>query len=424
MKPTALDGLVAESTGLGAAMTPESLRLWQLAELRKTIAHALAGSQFYGRRLAGIDPASVRSYFDLAKLPFTTAADLRNSAEALLAVGSRDVSRVVTLTTSGTTGESKRIFFTDEDEEQTVDFFAVGMSDIAPKTGVTLVLLGSSNPGSVGDLLSRGLEKTGRKALLCGHSGTKAEVLQLLRGEDCQCVVGPPTLVNKLAASGAVPSVKSVLLSADYIPDPIVSSIASHWKCEVFTHYGLTESCFGGCVECHAHDGMHIRENELLFEIIEPSSGRQLPPGETGEIVFSTLRRKGMPLIRFRTGDRGRLLSGRCRCGSCLQRLDKIRGRLGNEIMLPDGRSVSIHMLDETLFTFDGLLDYDVELNDDVLRLDVELADQLQLPAFRSFADKSLPLKCEIRPALFPLFRGPRKRTIRTNRAAVRRRLW
>jgi phenylacetate-CoA ligase len=413
VKPIALDGFVAESTGLGPAMTLESLRFWQLAELRKTIAHA-AGSLFYGRRLAGVDPASIQNYSDLAKLPFTTVADLRNNPEELLAVGSRDVSRVVTLTTSGTTGNSKRVFFTDEDEERTVDFFAAGMSDIAPKAGVTMVLLGSSNPGGVGDLLSRGLAKTGRKALLCGCPGTTAEVLRLLREGDCQCVVGPPVLVNKLAASGAAPSVKAVLLSADYIPGPIVNFIAARWNCEVFAHYGLTESCFGGCVECRAHDGMHIRENDLLLEIIDPSSGRQLPPGETGEIVFSTLRRKGMPLIRFRTGDRGRLLSGRCRCGSALQRLDKVRGRLENEIMLSDGQSVSIHKLDETLFAFDGLLDYDAELNGGVLRLSAELVDQSRLPAFRSFAEKSLPLKCEIRPASFPLFRGSRKRTIKT----------
>ena len=413
MSLTPIDNFIGWDTGVGSPVQPDALRRWQLAELKNTLAYAAANSQFYRRKLAGLDFDSLRSAADLAKLPFTTAAEVRENGADLLAAGSRDVSRVVTIGTSGTTGASKRVFFTDEDEERTMDYFAMGMTDIAPPDSLTLVLLGSCSPGGVGDLLARCMERVGRRGLACGPLASAEEVLELIREKNAQTLVGPPVLINRLAASGPAP-VKSVLLTADYIPDPLAASIASRWGCEVFKHYGLTETGFAGCVECRAHDGMHIRESDLLFEIIDPQTGRRLPPGEIGEVVFSTLRRKGMPLVRYRTGDLSSLLPGRCRCGSAVRRIGKVLGRRENIVTLPGGKStISIHQLDETLFKFGGLLDYEASLEDGLLRLGAELTDQAQMPSFISFVAEALPLSCEVTPAEFPLYKGPGKRRLK-----------
>ena len=102
-----------------------------------------------------------------------------------------------------------------------------------------------------------------------------------------------------------------MLLSTDQAPAPLVAAIEQAWGCRVFDHYGTTETGLGGGVECEAHDGLHLREADLLFEVVEPATGRSLPDGEEGEIVFTTLTREAMPLIRYRTGDLGRLLPGR-----------------------------------------------------------------------------------------------------------------
>ena len=77
-------------------------------------------------------------------------------------------------------------------------------------------------------------------------------------------------------------------------------------QCEVYNHFGITEAGLGAAIDCPAHFGMHIRENDLLFEVIHPESGEVLPDGRCGELVLTTLTRKGMPLIRYRTGDYGK----------------------------------------------------------------------------------------------------------------------
>ncbi len=108
--------------------------------------------------------------------------------------------------------------------------------------------------------------------------------------------------------------------------------------CEVFAHSGLTETGFGGGVECGAHQGYHLREADLFVEIVDPGTGRPLPDGEPGEIVVSTLCRLAMPLIRYRTGDLGHLLPGPCVCGSPFRRLGAVAGRI---VRTQDGFAVA-----------------------------------------------------------------------------------
>jgi phenylacetate-CoA ligase len=98
--------------------------------------------------------------------------------------------------------------------------------------------------------------------------------------------------------------------------------------------YGMTEMVFGGAVQCEARSGYHMREADLYFEIVDPVRGHSVPDGEIGEIVFTTLTRIGMPLIRYRTGDLSRFIPEPCPCGSSLRRLDKIAGRIASAACL------------------------------------------------------------------------------------------
>ena len=120
---------------------------------------------------------------------------------------------------------------------------------------------------------------------------------------------------------------KSVLLSADCAARSLVRTIEASWRCRVFDHYGMTEMGLGGGIDCRARAGYHLRENDLYFEVVDPATGRPVPEGESGEVVFTTLNRLGMPLIRYRTGDISRFLPEPCSCGSGLRRLDYIGGR-------------------------------------------------------------------------------------------------
>ena len=149
------------------------------------------------------------------------------------------------------------------------------------------------------------------------------------------------------------------MLSTDYIPAAIVRELEKIWGCEVFDHYGATEMGLGGGVGCEAHRGHHLREADMLFEIVNPETGEPVTDGEYGEVVFTTLTRRGMPLIRYRMGDRSCFIVGECPCGTKLRTLEKVRGRfsgfvsVGDEILkLPD--------FDEALFPLSGLLNFSV----------------------------------------------------------------
>jgi phenylacetate-CoA ligase len=179
------------------------------------------------------------------------------------------------------------------------------------------------------------------------------------------CLVGIPVQMLRLAENISHLRPKTVLLSADYVPTAVRNRISALWDCLVYAHYGLTESGLGGAVECGAHAGYHIRHNDLLFEIINPTTGRPLPDGETGEIVISTLTRETMPLIRYRTGDIACLLNNKCPCGSPLKRLGKIEGRYCDVVSIGEGEMISLPMLDEILFAMPAVLDYTASLNRD-----------------------------------------------------------
>ena len=113
------------------------------------------------------------------------------------------------------------------------------------------------------------------------------------------------------------------------------------WKCTVFTHWGMTETGYGGGVQCGAREGYHMRDLDLLLEVVDPETGEPVPDGELGELVLTTLRRTGMPLIRYRTGDLGRFIVSPCPCGTLKPRLAEVEGRLADVISLPGGKWLS-----------------------------------------------------------------------------------
>ena len=120
----------------------------------------------------------------------------------------------------------------------------------------------------------------------------------------------------------------------------------------------MTETGYGGAVDCALHCGCHLREDELLVEIVDPASGAAAPTGALGEIVVSTLRRRGAPLLRYRTGDLARLIAAPCPCGSALKRLDGFAGRLGAGAPLASGGELTMPRLDEALFAIDAVSDF------------------------------------------------------------------
>lgn len=336
----------------------ETLASWQLKRLNRTLALAKNHSPFYREHLPA---GEVRELDELADMPLMTDEPLRRQPERLLCVSGSEIARVVTLQTSGTRSAPKRLFFTKEDQRLTRDFFACGVR-VALRPGETvLVLLPCDREGGVGRLICESMDALPARAIPHGMVKSLPETLDVCLREAADVIIGMPVPVLILARysvfCGKIPPVKRVLLTADHVPDAVKDALRELWGCDVYEHYGMTEMGLGGGVDCEAHAGYHLREADLLFEVIDPDTGKNVPEGEWGEVVFTTLTRRGMPLIRYRTGDRSRFLPGPCPCGGTIRRLDYIDRRIGNEIVLPGG-VLDMPLLEEALFPLRSLADF------------------------------------------------------------------
>ena len=435
--PTPLDRWTARKIGrpAGCSLQRQHLIRYQLEALNRTLTHARENSPFYREHLAGLS-LPLASLDDLADLPFTTAADLRRDPLALLCVSRDRIARAVTLETSGTTAPPKRLFFTDADLELTVDFFQHGMSTLVAPGQRVLILMPGTLPGSVGDLLVKALARMDVRGIVHGPVNDPQTAIRTALAEGIDSLVGIPVQVLAMARHKDGPRlagrIRSVLLTTDYVPDTTVAAIETGWGCRVFKHYGMTEMGLGGAVECAARCGYHFREADLLVEIVDPRTRRPAPEGRPGEIVFTTLTREGMPLIRYCTGDRAAFKLPPCPCGTALGILDTIQGRWHDHLSLGgDTPPLLIGHLDEALFRIDDVLNYEAEIHPakdaDRLLLWVEvrkteaftsLRTRLEravtsLPAIRSARAASL-LTVDIRPALnrTTVSTGPAKRRI------------
>ncbi|MGI6766487.1 MAG: DVU_1553 family AMP-dependent CoA ligase [Lentihominibacter sp.] len=337
------------------------LGMYTEQKLRETLAYATKNSSFYREKYGEQVkfPGSHEFAAAFKKLPYTDEKDLRKRGRDMLCVRPSEISRIVTLPdegvtmeTSGTTGEPKRVYFTEEDQQLTIDFFNHGMRLIVDESDKVLILMPAKIPGSIGLLLGQGLKDLGAEAIEYGlpdfrsnEAGAVEEILNIIAEENVTSIVGLPTHMIRLAREAekrglAGPAVRdgiqlrSILLSAEYVPDKTMMLLEEIFGCCVYEHYGMTEMGLGCAVSCGYGRGYHVREADLYIELINPITGQVVEgegrkPGYSnyGEIVFTTLTRKGMPFIRYRTGDFSRWILEPCPCGSVLKRLDKVAPR-------------------------------------------------------------------------------------------------
>ena len=389
----------------GGAELPAALRRFQMRALAASLEKAAAGSLFYRRRigpaLASALTARLREqsrachteaalraelYAALDVLPLTSQAELAAAPDHFLAVSHSEAEGVISAPTSGSTGAVKRVYSSAADLENSVSFFQYGMRYlVSRKIGDRAALMMSGGrPGSVGALLGSALERLGIPFLAHGFPPSEereeAAWLRELIAWRPSCLIGVPAQVLALARHELAPDLaaglRRILLSGDVVPDALAAALSATFGAEVFKHYGLTEFGLGGAVECGERCGPHLREADLLVEILD-ERGCQVEPGARGEIVISSLSREAMPLIRYRTGDEGALLAAPCVCGSIMRRLLTF-GRLADSIALPGGAKLSLREIAETLYalpfvrSFQASLEATGDKGRPVLRLDIK----------------------------------------------------
>ena len=342
MKRTNLENWIEKTEAL-PELTREGLETVQLLRLNETLARVTARGGFYRNY-----PKKLEFLSDLQKLPFTTAGDLSAHPGKFLLTSQSEITRVISGATSGTTGLSKRVFYTETDTEHTVGFFAAGISEMLSAGEKCFIAFPFTGAFGLGDLIAKAVEQLGGIPIKAGFGQTFGEMLDLLQETQPETYIGfPVTLLSLARMYGDGFPIHRALVSGDACPSGVIAELEQLLGKKLYPHYGSRECGLGGAVTCEAFEGMHLRENHIIPEIID-ETGNVLPDGEYGELVITTIGADAMPLIRYRTGDYTRILPP-CPCGGVTKRIDTVSRREGK---------ISIEELDSILFRIPELIDY------------------------------------------------------------------
>ena len=360
-----LDAWAARRIGVDSQLlSGRAIADYQLGEIQKTVAWARRKSSFYAERLAMFPAEWPRSLDEFAGAPLTGPSDLIDRADEFLCVPQSEISRVVTLETSGTTGGRKRIFFTPDDQDLALDFFARGVAAMAGEGDRMLLALPGEREGSVGFQLARGITRAGVVPIPHGLVLDPSAAIARMDAERATLLIGLPiqmlavSLERSEVARRVFRRLHTIVLCSDHVAQSLVERIRQGTGCRIFQHYGSTEMGLGGGIDCCEHKGYHLREADLYFEIVSPDTGERLPEGQLGEVVFTSLGRLGMPLIRYRTGDLSRIAPGPCACGSPLRRLERVVNRVDSGVALGPSDEITIAALDEALLAIPAVYDF------------------------------------------------------------------
>jgi phenylacetate-CoA ligase len=321
----------------------ERLQVDRLTSALRRARQAPFYRELYEKRGLG----SVVSLADLCTLPFTTKADLRDGFPyGFLAVPLEQVVRLHS--SSGTTGNPTVIYHTREDIEAWQDLVARCMYMAGMRrTDVFQNMMGYGLfTGGIG--FHYGAEKHGAMTIPIGPGNSRRQIWFMKEFKTTAIHVLPSyalRLATHVEEMGMDPrrdlSLRMAFVGAEPHTEETRKKIEQTWNIRVFNSYGLSEMCGPGVAfECPEQSGMHIWEDHFVVEIVDPETGENLPDGECGELVLTSIARAGTPLLRYRTRDLTRIVPGRCACGRTHRRIDRITGRSDDMLIV---RGVNIY---------------------------------------------------------------------------------
>ena len=369
-------------------MDRQQLTELQGERLRDMVERIYFNVPFYRTRLQemGIEPGDIRSLDDLKKLPFTTKQDLRdNYPFGLFAVPQHDVVRLHA--SSGTTGKSTVVGYTHNDIMMWSEVVArsLTMAGITRDDIVQVAYGYGLFTGGLG--VHYGAEKIGASVIPISGGNTKKQ-LQLLEDFGSTAIACTPSyaaylgeaiIEEKLDRSKI--KLKAGIFGAEPWTEEMRTQIQHLLGLKAYDIYGLSEVIGPGVsMECACQRGMHIFEDHFIPEIIDPETCEVLPYGTLGELVFTTVTKEAMPLMRYRTRDLTRLHAETCDCGRTLVRMEKCVGR-SDDMLIIRGVNVFPSQVESVLLEMSEtrphyLLVVDRENNLDTLEIQVEVEDQ------------------------------------------------
>ncbi|MCI3278278.1 phenylacetate--CoA ligase PaaK [Streptomyces cylindrosporus] len=330
----------AELLDSGERLDSGALRALQLERLRASLRHAYEHVPFYRESFdkAGVRPEDCRSLGDLARFPFTSKGDLReNYPYGMFAVPQERIRRIHA--SSGTTGRPTVVGYTDNDLSLWADMVARSIRAAGGRPGDKVHVAYGYGLFTGGLGAHYGAERLGC-TVIPASGGMTARQVQLIQDLQPQIIMVTPsymlTLLDEFERQGVDPRATSLrvgIFGAEPWTEQMRREIEERFAIDAVDIYGLSEVIGPGvaqeCVE--TKDGLHVWEDHFYPEIVDPITGEVLPDGEEGELVFTSLTKEAMPVVRYRTRDLTRLLPGTARV---FRRMEKVTGRSDDMVIL------------------------------------------------------------------------------------------
>jgi len=367
----------------------EELEKHQFRLLKETVKFCYENSRFYRQKFesAEIVPADIQKLDDIQKIPFTAKSDLRdNYPLGMLATNSSDVVEVHA--SSGTTGNPIVAAYTKNDMEVWQELMGRSLytAGVRQKDVIHIAYGYGLFTGGLG--FHYGAQKIGATIVPVGGGMTQRQI-KLMKDLGVTVLSCTPSfsvyLAETMIKEGVNPrkdlKLKMGLFGAEPWSERIRERIENALGIEAFDIYGLTELCGPGVsVECKEHKGLHVWEDHFLVETIDSETGEVLPPGEKGELVFSTLTKTGMPILRYRTRDISVIETEKCACGRTHARMMRVTGR-SDDMLIIRGVNVFPSQIEYAIMGFPELAaHYQIVLDRpealDVFSVKVELSEK------------------------------------------------
>ncbi len=368
-------------------MSRPELEKLQISRLQYTVKQAMQ-SPYYEKLMKekGMDSSSIRSLDDLQKLPFTTKDDLRNNYPyGFVSIPLKECVRLHS--SSGTTGNPTVVFHSQQDLDDWANqvarcMYMVGLrdSDVFQNTSGYGMFTGGLG-------FQYGAEKLGSLTVPAAAGNTKRQIKFIL-DFGTTAIHAIPSYATRLAEmfyeSGYDPKkdtrLTTLIIGAEPHSEEQRRRIENMLGVKAYNCFGMSEMNGPGVAfECPVQNGLHIWEDYVIAELIDPVTLQPVPEGEIGELVLTTLRREAMPLIRYRTRDLTRFLPGECACGRTHRRIDRFQGR-SDDMMILKGVNIFPIQIEKILMQFKELgMNYLITLetvgNNDEMLVEVELSD-------------------------------------------------
>jgi len=367
----------------------------------------------YRRKMdeAGVKPEDIQSLDDLRKLPFTAKEDLRNNYPfGLFTVPMEEVVRVHA--SSGTTGKPTVVGYTSKD----IDTWAGIMARALCCAGATKEDMVQNAYGYglfTGGLGAHyGIERLGATVIPVSGGNSKRQI-NIMKDFRSTVLLSTPSYALNLAdamdsmdIAPASLSLRVGIFGAEPWSENMREEVEKKLNLKAVDIYGLSEVMGPGVAqEClQADRGMHIFEDHFLPEIIDPDSGEVLPPGEQGELVFTTLTKEAFPLIRYRTKDISRLIYDQCECGRTLVRMEKVTGRT-DDMLIIRGVNVFPSQVEHVLMGIEGVEPHyqivvEREGNLDTMSVQVEVSEGLFSDEIRVLENLTKKIQADVKSLL------------------------